>query len=216
MTDWTDIVPDRGSRPLPQRVTMGWRSAGGSRSASMRASFTISKHLATALGWSGKMRVLMRVSGPGAHVMLARATGEDDSPARAWAVSWRSGSMSVLAPLTWVQGQARRADDVAHRIENGALVLTLPAWARREPPKPERPAPRVEPMAVPARSSAGAKPSLGTGNADDPDRAPLDDRDRRELEAELRRNPDVRRVAQEFGQPVAVVNAVKFAMGAGA
>lgn len=48
------------------------------------------------------------------------------------------------------------------------------------------------------------------------DRAPVTDRDRLEVRREIERGTEPRRIAEEFGVPLAVVNAIRFSMEASA
>lgn len=84
-----------------------------------------------------------------------------------------------------------------------AVLAAQAAGAPPPPPKRER-APRLPKGRPPPRIP----------DPEDDDRAPVTERDRLELRREIERGTEPRRIAAEFGVPIAVVNAIRFAMEA--
>lgn len=226
--EWGEpILPIAGSHAGRSVVTVGWRA--GSARASYRASITISAAVVKALKWDGVKAAIATPSVQGAHLRLAPA-GDGDAGWSAVRPGKVPSCMSFLIPLLWVHSDKRQAAIVLHTIEDGALVLSLPDWARRKQP-PQARAINLHERPLSARAAPGSKLASAGGAAPEPEpvpargqngrgrppealRAPLSERDRKELERALRRGEPVAQLADAFGQPVAIVNAVRLSMGA--
>lgn len=152
MTDtadqWETITPQRGQRATTARgVSVSWRRPHGA--ASFHMCITVSEPVAQELGWKGKDRiVIQRNTAAG----LLRASLKDCAESYALHGSKTGGVVAAYfaypgLPLT----ERQTARLVPHRIEDGALVLTLPDWARlnaaRPAPAPSRAAPPPDPRA---------------------------------------------------------------------
>jgi hypothetical protein len=104
---------------------------------------TISGDLATALCWQPKGRVQAQIDRAAGLLRLAAGDG--------FALYGKAGSPMVFCRLRLGNGPVEHqpAREVDHRIEDGALILTLPDWAR---PPQGRALPLVEATHPPAHA----------------------------------------------------------------
>lgn len=135
MTDWITIpARARGERPSIG-ASISWRLTHAGR----RAAFvTVGKDAMGRLGWPQKGRVV--VAHDPAGTMLRAALSKNGR-----ALDGKGGFGVFSTSLPWLPPSApsQIAKPVEFRIEDGALIVVLPDWARKpaEPPKPQpRPA----------------------------------------------------------------------------
>jgi len=122
--EWEPISPDRVRSVGGAAVTIGWRVPA---KGLPRASITLGKLAVDQLGVARGQRLAVEHA-PSAgllRILVVTTSG--------WAPSWKDGCCALLVPLPWVKSQKRFAADADWRIEGGALVLELPAWAKRPP-----------------------------------------------------------------------------------
>lgn len=227
--EWEDIIPQRGIRiEATPGVTVALRLPKDGRP---HISASIGRAPLAALGWRPRQRVRVQVN---AAAGLMRLSLTDD-PALGYGLlgAASDSTVAVNIPLPGLPHDKRKAEGVENRIEGGALIFSLPAWARgaRQEFAPARPA------AAPASASsappsllatagdairagiaarkeaiaAGLPPPPRSGKATkaepprDTDAADPDARDRFEAKQELRKGKSVRDVARDFGFRIALV-----------
>lgn len=124
---WTDILPQRGVRiSTAPGVTMSWRVK--TKGAPIMA-VTIGAAVAMDLGWLPKQRARVRIDREAGLLRLDRT----DDLSRSFALHGVKNSPVVAVnfspPDMAVDGQ-QKAAPVGHRVEDGALIIELPQWAR--------------------------------------------------------------------------------------
>jgi len=223
--DWEDIIPQRGIRiEATPGVTVALRLPKDGRP---HISASIGRAPLAALGWRPRQRVRVQVN---AAAGLMRLSLTDD-PALGYGLlgAASDSTVAVNVPLPGLPHDKRKAEGVENRIEGGALIFSLPAWARgaRQEFAPARPA--AAPASASASSApppllaaagdairagiaarkeaiaAGLPPPPRSGKATnhepprETDAADPDARDRLEAKQELRKGKSVRDVARDFG-----------------
>lgn len=152
---WITLTPQRGRKVgAGEAVTMGWRKE--------RASITIGGVVAGLLGWPPAARFVADYA-PAAGLLRLRRVAKDG-----WVMSKKCSSCSsCMVPLPGVKSEVRKAQQIEHRVEDGALILTVPDWARPGgSPQPDtkpkaKPAPKAEtkPKAEPAPAAPPPQPA---------------------------------------------------------
>lgn len=166
--EWEDIIPQRGIRiEATPGVTVALRLPKDGRP---HISASIGRAPLAALGWRPRQRVRVQVN---AAAGLMRLFLTDD-PALGYGLlgAASDSTVAVNVPLPGLPHDKRKAEGVENRIEGGALIFSLPAWARGNaatfmrdsapamPDKPPaapsiaRPAPPVAPPAPPSLLAA--------------------------------------------------------------
>ena len=157
---WETIEPRTGARTKRSGVTVSWRKVSSAR---LCAVVTISKDIATKLGLAApqsgkpKPRLLAQRDRAGNRLRLSRS----DTP-ETWSLSWKDGCASLAIPMDGVTLATHQpATGCLHKIEDGALIVDLPGWARGAPPAPRPAIPLVEarvaePPKKPHRTSAAS------------------------------------------------------------
>ena len=153
--DWEDVVPQRGIRiEATPGVTVALRLPKDGRP---HISASIGRAPLAALGWRPRQRVRVQVN---AAAGLMRLFLTDD-PALGYGLlgAASDSTVAVNVPLPGLPHDKRKAEGVENRIEGGALIFSLPAWAR--PPAPDAPAAIVSQPAPPP-PTMHAKPTRST------------------------------------------------------
>ena len=177
--EWEDIVPQRGVRiKQSPGVTVALRVPDAGRPM---MAVTIGREMRDTLGWQPKQRVRVQRNMAAGLVRLSLT----DEPGAGYSL-YGPGANSCLGATFHFPGlpaERRRAEPAENRIEGGALLVTLPAWARGEqpghatplakPPKPSKPAPPSTTSAQPdaaladaavSKKEAKARKMLGQGS----------------------------------------------------
>lgn len=146
--EWIDITEASQIPTGSPAVTIAWRHY--SKRGRPAAEITINSRLRAQLGWEKGMPLRIQVAPD--RSMLRLVPGNPGkklgAPKRASAICHR---------LEWVESGPRSAERVPHRIDDGALILDLPDWARPAQGRAIRPA-------VPARAVIGT-PVISPGPA---------------------------------------------------
>lgn len=215
--DWEDIVPQRGIRiEATPGVTVALRLPKDSRP---HISATIGRAPLAELGWRPKQRV--RVQRAATEGLIRLSLTDDAALGYALHGAASDTCVSVNIPLPQLPWEKRKSEGVENRIEGGALIFALPAWARgdgqpgRAIPLVEAPQPaatvtdRIKAGIAAAKAARGAGVALPTTSGSskasklsaplDSDAADPDARDKLEAKQELRKGKSVRDVARDFG-----------------
>lgn len=139
---WHRIGPMRGVRASAAAVTLSARRDGSAR---LKLNVTISGEIARDLGWVKKQRIKVEIEDELNIVRLSLATGDETFALHGVATG---ATVAMRFPLPWdLRGEPRKPERCSHRIEAGALLFDLPAWALRDyrpdaapPPKAATPA----------------------------------------------------------------------------
>lgn len=141
---WETIEPRRGQRVTVSRgVTVSWRKSSAAAAFSMNV--TIAGPLAEQLGWAKKQRVQVQRDMAAGLLRLSRADGPTTfalngaASGAVLAVTFGFGGLDLNKP--------ERSAPAPHRIEGGALILELPAWARASAPQRTVSPPPAKPTA---------------------------------------------------------------------
>ena len=152
--DWEDIIPQRGIRiEATPGVTVALRLPKDGRP---HISASIGRAPLAALGWRPRQRVRVQVN---AAAGLMRLFLTDD-PALGYGLlgAASDSTVAVNVPLPDLPREKRPSEGVQNRIEDGALIFALPAWAR--PPVPDAPAAIVSQPAPPPPTMQTKPPAM--------------------------------------------------------
>lgn len=155
--EWEDIVPQRGVRiKQSPGVTVALRVPDAGRPM---MAVTIGRKMRDTLGWQPKQRVRVQRNMAAGLVRLSLT----DEPGAGYSL-YGPGANSCLGAAFHFPGlpaERRRAEPAENRIEGGALLVTLPAWARRQEEAPG-PAITAEPPAMPDKPATmhGGAPTM--------------------------------------------------------
>lgn len=158
--EWITLTPKRGHRiGMGETVTMAWRNTSG-KSGQPRAVFTMGASVMAELGWPKKSRFAVDYAQK-AGLLLLRPPTEGET---GWALGWKESCAAAPVMIPGVVSERRGTERVEHRIEAGALLITLPDWAR---PATQKPASAPQPVA--AAVAPPAAPRLITGQLRSPE-----------------------------------------------
>lgn len=125
---WETIKPQRGQRVTVSRgVTVSWRKPSGAAQPNMR--LTIASPVAEALGWRGKDRVLVQRDLAAGLLRLSRTDASESYALHGSKTSAVVSAHFAFAGLALAERQTAKL--TPHRIEDGALIVELPAWAKQ-------------------------------------------------------------------------------------
>ena len=198
---WEVLTPSRVGRTLDvaERVTVGWRRQ--SAKGAPRFNIAPSRTLLALLGWERKQKVEARLD-RAAGLLALRIAPEG------WAVYFSGGgrSASVYIELPGVESEILPLETTSHRIEDGALIVTLPAWARQPAAAPPQPAPATRP-AVPAPAPAAPRPvAAAHARPSPPPAKPSPEQDKADAIKMLEAGLSARTVADDIGLSLATVS----------
>jgi hypothetical protein len=145
---WETIQPRTGARAKRTGVAVSWRKVSSLR---LCAVVTISKDTVAELGLAApqagkpKQRLLAQRDRASNRLRLSISEAPE-----AWSPSWKDGCASLAIPMDGVTLATHQpATGCLHKIEDGALIVDLPGWARGAPPAPRHAIPLVEPAREP-------------------------------------------------------------------
>ena len=153
---WETLTPQPGARGAKahRRVTIAYRRHSGGATHAM--AITMSGMLSKEMGWTPKDRVISQIDRAAGLLRLALTDG-----AEGWKLSGKDAGGMTCAYLRWPslpEGETYAAEPADWRIEDGALIVTLPAWVfpaaqAKAPPTvaPPAAAPVARPAPPPAR-----------------------------------------------------------------
>lgn len=145
--EWIDITEASQIPTGSPAVTIAWRHY--SKRGRPAAEITINSRLRAQLGWEKGMPLRIQVAPD--RSMLRLVPG---NPGKKLGAHKRASA--VCHRLEWVESGPRSAERVPHRIDDGALILELPDWAR---PAQGRAVPLVKPEPVAVQAPAAAEPA---------------------------------------------------------
>lgn len=121
---WQEITPLRGRRNLATAsVTVAWYVPTGPGAPMLR--INIAAAIARSLSWTSPMRARVDHDAEAGLIRITQARG--DGPA--WSVQWKNGTCTLTLRLDGIAGDKRPSQCVPHKVEAGAVVITLPDWA---------------------------------------------------------------------------------------
>lgn len=153
MSEWETIGRERGATGHGG-VTVAWRVPGGKGRPKMCIALGRAAVEAFGLTPGEKRRVLVqrnRARG------LLRLVMQESAEARS--VQWTNGVAEIQVPLHDVTSERQGAALVEHTVQDGALVITLPAWAN-PPARVSVPPAAAKPTPLPVQSKEDTALSL--------------------------------------------------------
>lgn len=121
--DWLDITSPAAALRRAATVTIAHRRPSKGRP---QIEILVNANLAAALGWDGGVCVRILASPAGDALAMVPDAGGKQLRARGKALT-----MGHRLPWMGDDAPASAAEPVAHEIQDGALCITLPVWARR-------------------------------------------------------------------------------------
>lgn len=142
MSEWTFITPRMLSKPPEAgNVTLALRAP---RIGSPNLPLNASRVIGEALGWQRGDKVLIAYSANGTRLRLVRDAADGKGELQGYTLGLRGTTLTLVFRLPWVQPpcQAVAAQRIQFKVEDGALLITLPDWARK-PSSLEQPITKV-------------------------------------------------------------------------
>lgn len=157
--EWERITPQSGMRGGDRpNLTISLRTpAKGGRP---KVTLTIGVDLSRRLKWQAKQRVHIDIARSAGLLRLATTTDARDS----YSLHQAGGGhvLEATFSLLGLSSETMKAEPAEHRLEGGALLVTLPAWARRQEEAAPGPVAAVEQPTMPDKPAAmhGGAPTM--------------------------------------------------------
>ncbi|CAB4127080.1 hypothetical protein UFOVP78_45 [uncultured Caudovirales phage] len=192
---WEILKPSEGARGGRKhlRVTVALRRTSGNTLKALVV--TASSELSATLGWKPKEKVQAQVDRAAGLLRLVKA-------ADGWSLTGKGHAGLTAVQLRFAglpEGETYPAEPAEYRIEDGALILTLPAWVFPAAPVAKAPPPVVPPVAPPVAAPAPARPAP-------PPPKPTADQEKAEAIKMLEAGLSAREVSDDTGLPLGTVS----------